>query len=175
MKMKYLILGCMLFIGTSTGFFGTADVINAAPSKELIEGAKNEGEVEVYATLGIEDATRMVTKFQETYPFVKVKLTRADSEKLLTRVLLEARAQKNFTDVIQTVGFSMHTFMKKGVLESHTASEDRFYPNEFKERPYWTAAYVNPYVVAYNTKLIAAGSAPKIYADLLKPAWLERS
>ena len=152
-------------------FLFSKGLLAATVHDELIEGAKREREVEVYATLGLEDAAALVAKFEAKYPFLKVKLTRADSEKLLTRVLLESRARQRFADVIQTVAFSMHAFVKKGILASYVPSEDRFYDKEFKGQTFWTAAYVNPYVVAYNTKMAPRDRLPKSYSDLLHPVW----
>ena len=163
--------GWLILLSAIAQLFLLARVSPAATTDEIIQAAKKEREIEVYATLGIEDATGLVTRFEEKYPFLKVKLTRADTEKLLTRVLLEARARRQFADVIQTVAFSMHAFVKKGILGSYVSSEDRFYLKDFKGPTYWTAAYVNPYVVAYNIRMIPRESLPKSYTDLLNPAW----
>lgn len=143
----------------------------AATGEELIEGAKREGEVVLYASMNIEEANTTVAKFEEKYPFLKVRLARTGSEKLLNRVLTEARAKKYFADVIQTVEFSMYTLRTKGVLSRYLSPEDRFYPREFKEEGYWTTVYYNPYVVAYNTKMVPREGLPKSYEDLLGPVW----
>src|SRR5262245_53384761 len=73
----------------------------AASRDQLIDGAKKEGEVVLYASMNLEEANVMISRFEQKYPFVKVKLNRADSEKLLSRILVEARAKKSFADVIQ--------------------------------------------------------------------------
>ncbi len=143
----------------------------AAPSKEVIEGARKEGEVVVYASMNLGEANAMIAKFEERYPFVKVKLNRTGSEKLLTKVLTEARANKSFADVIQTVEFSMHVFNRKGVLARYTPTEDFLYPKEFKEQSFWTTVYYHPYVVAYNTRLVPPAALPKTYEELLDPRW----
>jgi iron(III) transport system substrate-binding protein len=63
----------------------------------------------------------------------------------------------------------MYTLRTKGALGRYSSPEHQFYGKDFKEEPYWTAMYTNPYVVAYNTKLIARERVPKAYEDLLKP------
>ncbi len=143
----------------------------AAPPKEVIEGAKKEGEVVVYASMNLGEANTMIAKFEERYPFVKVKLNRTGSEKLLTKVLTEARANKSFADVIQTVEFSMHVFNRKGVLARYIPVEDSLYPKEFKEQGFWTTVYYHPYVVAYNPRLVPPATVPKAYEELLDPKW----
>lgn len=146
------------------------DSFGASPG-DLIEGAKKERELILYASMNLEEANETIRRFEEKYPFIMVKLARTGSEKLLTRVLTEARAKKSFADVIQTVEFSMHTLRNSGVLGRYLSSENRFFPKEFKEEGYWTTVYYNPYVVGYNTRLVARENLPKIYEDLLNPAW----
>src|SRR5687767_8469769 len=71
----------------------------AATTDALIEEAKREGEVVYYASMNLSEANALIGAFEKRYPFIKVKLNRTGSEKLLTRVLTEARAKKNFADV----------------------------------------------------------------------------
>jgi iron(III) transport system substrate-binding protein len=74
--------------------FALAALALAASREQLIEAAKREGEVVVYASMNLEEANQMIARFEQKYPFVKVRLNRTDSEKLLTRILVEARAKK---------------------------------------------------------------------------------
>jgi len=115
-------------------FFGSAQVSTAASRDPWIEGAKKEGEVILYASMNLEEANAMISRFEQKYPFVKVKLNRTDSEKLLTKILAEARAKKSFADVIQTLGFAMHTLKKSQHLGYYLGSENGNYPKEFKKR-----------------------------------------
>ena len=157
--------------------FGVAFIIaathsaSAASRDQLIDGAKKEGEVVLYASMNLEEANTMIARFEQKYPFVKVKLNRADSEKLLTRILVEARAKRPFADVIQTLGFGMHTLKKSQLLGQYLSPENGYYPKEFKEEGYWTTVYTNPYVVAYNPRLVGKEQLPRKYEDLLQPMW----
>jgi iron(III) transport system substrate-binding protein len=146
-------------------------VVSAATRDQLIDGAKKEAEVVVYASMNLEEANTMIARFEQKYPFVKVKLNRADSEKLLTRILVEARAKRPFADVIQTLGFGMHTLKKSQLLGQYLSPENGYYPKEFKEEGYWTTVYTNPYVVAYNPRLVGKEQLPRKYEDLLHPMW----
>src|SRR5437016_8458436 len=125
-------------------FFGSTRVLTAARGDPWIEGAKKEGEVILYASMNLEEANAMISRFEQKYPFVKVKLNRTDSEKLLTKILAEARAKKSFADVIQTLGFAMHTLKKSQHLGHYLGSENGNYPKEFKEEGYWTTVYTTP-------------------------------
>jgi iron(III) transport system substrate-binding protein len=159
-----LILSSLLLICPS-------QMLHAASNDALIEGAKREGEVVFYASMNLGEANNLIAKFEARYPFIKVRLNRTGSEKLLTKVLTEARAKKMFADVIQTVEFSMHLFNRSGVLARHIPQADGLYPQDFKEQGYWTTVYYNPYVVGYNTRLVQPRMLPKSYDDLLDPRW----
>lgn len=136
-----------------------------------LDAAKREGEVVYYASMNLTEANALIGEFQKRYPFVKVKLNRAGSERLLTRVLTEARAKKSFADVIQTVEFSMHIFRRSGILARYLPQSNAAYPQEFKEEGYWTTVYYNAYVTAYNTRLVPPRDIPRIYEDLLDAKW----
>jgi iron(III) transport system substrate-binding protein len=136
----------------------------------LVEEAKKEGEIVLYVGLAGEgEAVR--AKLQQKYPFLNIKANHVQNRQILSKVLTEARAGKHLADVIQTLSFGMYTLRTRGVLGRYVSPETQFYPKEFKEEGYWTAMYTNPYVVAYNTKLVARDRIPKTYEDLLKPGW----
>jgi iron(III) transport system substrate-binding protein len=151
--------------------FGPLPIRAATTSDSLIDTAKRESEVVYYASMNLSEANAVIGEFEKRYPFIKVKLQRTGSEKLLTRVLTEARAKKTFADVIQTVEFSMHIFNRSGILARHTPSANALYPKDFKEDGFWTTVYYNAYVTGYNTRLVAARALPRTYDDLLDPKW----
>ena len=150
---------------------GSLSVAHAASTDATLDAAKREGEVVFYASMNLAEANIMIAEFEKRYPSIKVKLNRAGSEKLLTRVLTEARAKRGSADVIQTVEFSMHILTRSGVLARHISQSDSLYPKNFKEEGFWTTVYYNPYVAAYNTRLVAPRMMPKTYDDLLDPKW----
>ncbi len=121
--------------------------------------------------MNLSEAHALIGEFEKRYPFLKVRLQRTGSEKLLTRVLAEARAKKHFADVIQTVEFSMYVFHRAGILARHSPQANALYPKDFKEDGFWTTVYYNAYVSAYNTRLVPARALPKTYDDLLDPKW----
>jgi iron(III) transport system substrate-binding protein len=143
--------------------------LRAATQDAMIEAAKREGEVVYYASMNLAEANAIIAEFEKRYPFIKVKLNRTGSEKLLSKVLTEHRVKKLSADVIQTVEFSMHLFQRSGVLAQYTPQSNAQYPADFKEDGFWTTVYYNPYVIAYNTKLVPKQTAPRRYEDLLDP------
>jgi iron(III) transport system substrate-binding protein len=153
---------------SAAGFYSVG---TAATHDALIDAAKREGEVVYYASMNLSEANTLIGEFEKRFPFIKVKLNRTGSEKLLTRVLTEARAKKTFADVIQTVEFSMHIFSRSGILARYTPQANSLYPKDFKEEGFWTTVYYNTYVTGYNTRLVPARTLPKTYDDLLDPKW----
>lgn len=162
------LLAVLTFIAAYPSF------VLAAAVDSLIEAAKREGEVVYYASMNLSEANVLIGEFEKRYPFVKVRLHRTGSEKLLSRVLTEARAKRHFADVIQTVEFSMHIFGRAGVLARYVPQANSWYPKEFKDEGFWTTVYYNAYVTGYNTKLVAAPTLPKTYDDLLDPRWKDK-
>ncbi|HEX9786654.1 MAG TPA: extracellular solute-binding protein [Candidatus Binatia bacterium] len=158
-------LAVLLWVAASTS------VGEAASQDALIEAAKREGEMVYYASMNLSEANAIIGAFEKRYPFIKVRLQRTGSEKLLTRVLTEFRAKKTFADIIQTVEFSMHVFNRSGVLARYLPRSNAVYPKEFKEEGFWTTVYYNAYVTAHNTRLVPASQLPKTYDDLLDPQW----
>jgi iron(III) transport system substrate-binding protein len=175
MTMRILSLirfGVIVFLSASLApLIALPGSLYAAAGDALVEAAKREGEVVYYASMNLSEANAIIAEFEKRYPFIKVKLNRTGSEKLLTKVMTEFRVKKLPADIIQTVEFSMHLFGRAGVLAQYTPQANAQYPGDFKEEGLWTTVYYNPYVVAYNTKLVPKQMVPRKYEDLLDPRW----
>jgi len=143
----------------------------AALGEGSMELAKREAEVVYYASMNLSEANALIGEFERRFPFIKVKLNRAASEKLLTRLLAEYSTKRSFADVVQTVEFSMHILARRGILARYAPQANSLYPKQFKEEGYWTTVYYNAYVTGYNNKLVPAENLPKTYDDLLDPIW----
>ena len=138
---------------------------------KLIEGAKKEGELVIYGTTDLRQATLLNDKFRQKYPFIDVKLNRLTSDNLYPRVIAETRSGKFLSDILQNNTLGMY-FLKRGKFLAHYLSpEDRFYSNVFKDQGYWTTSSTNVHVIGYNTRAIARDKLPKRWEDLLHPAW----
>ena len=82
------------FIALAIGYSLLARPGNAQEIKReaLLEGAKREGKLQIYALLVVSDHMQIIQRFKEKYPFIDVALYRATSERLFTRIETEARA-----------------------------------------------------------------------------------
>ena len=146
-------------------------ISSAIAAESLVDAAKKEGEVVFYAGMTPSDLEILRAKFQEKYPFVRLKVNRVGGGKILTKIMTEVRTGNHFADVIQTNQFDLYTFRKIGLLDDYLSPEDSFYSNAVKDRGYWTSYQLLIRVVAYNTKLVPPDRLPKTYQDLLNPKW----
>src|SRR2546429_9566079 len=71
--------------------------------RKLVEGAKKEGELNLYTSAQSDDMGALVGAYEKKYG-VKVSVWRASSEKELQRAVAEARANRNTVDVVETNG-----------------------------------------------------------------------
>jgi iron(III) transport system substrate-binding protein len=139
---------------------------------KLIEEAKKEGKVVVYAAYATADANAFKAAFEKKYPFIQFEYFRAGKDKLLARYLTEVKAGRFFPDVYQSSIFPIMTLQQRGLLGKYNSPERAAYADAFKDREgYWTTAYVNAMTVAYNTRLVKPDEVPKSYEDLLLPKW----
>ena len=150
----------------------TPSMCQEVKQEAIIEGARKEGKLQIYALLVVADHMQIIQRFKEKYPFIDVALYRTTSERLYTRIETEARANNHLADVIGISGFQMYQLVKRGLMAKYESPERRYYEPTFKDKDgYWTAYYVNPIVTAYNTRQVSAHDAAKDYGDLLDPKW----
>ena len=57
----------------------------------------------------------------------------------------------------------------------YVSTEAAFYDDDLKDKEgYWHAAYVIPWFLGYNTKMVKKDEVPKTYEELLNPKWKRR-
>ncbi len=146
-------------------------MVKAQP-KEILEGVKKEGKVVFYSSLTIQEIDQVAVPFTKKYPFLKVEPFRGNSEQLLQKITIEARAGRVQHDVAQFDAFEEWQLQKLGLLQRYKSPEAKDYPNIYKDpEGYWTAMYANYLVLGYNTKQVKEEELPKKWEDLLLPKW----
>jgi iron(III) transport system substrate-binding protein len=141
-------------------------------SAKLIEGAKKEGQAVWYTTTTLDQSQQVVQAFEKKYPFIKVTLFRTGGGPLLNKILTETRGGLNAWDVVVGRGEMVLPLIDKKLLATYVSPErSGVYPVLMDKRGYWTAWYVNGYVLGYNTKLVKKDDVPKTYEALLNPKW----
>jgi iron(III) transport system substrate-binding protein len=139
---------------------------------KLMEEAKKEGKVVVYAAYSAADANAFKAAFEKKYPFIKFEYFRAGKDKLLSRYLTEVKAGQFFPDVYQSSVFPVMTLLQRGLLGKFLSAERAAYSDGLKDKEgYWTAVYLNAMTIAYNTRLVKPEEVPKSYQDLLLSKW----
>jgi ABC-type Fe3+ transport system substrate-binding protein len=166
---SFLIAGVLLFSSWSVC------TARAGSDAKTIEAAKNEGAVSYYTTMTLSQSKKVVDRFQKKYPSIKPELFRGGGDEVLNRILNEARGGLNAWDVVSTRGDSVLPLMDAKLITSYRSPESKFIDRDMvDDEGYWTAYYVNPYVLGYNTKLVNKGEVPKTYEQLLDPKWKGR-
>jgi iron(III) transport system substrate-binding protein len=137
---------------------------------ELVEGAKKEKNVMFWSAMRIEDNAALVKGFEAKYPFIKVEVFRASSEKLVNRAVTESLAGKNTADVLN--GFALKALQNRSMLMAYRSPEAVHYPTGFKDpEHHWVSLYNGYSTIGYNSRLVSKGDAPKNWQDLLNPRW----
>jgi iron(III) transport system substrate-binding protein len=147
--------------------------LTTAADQQIIEGARKEGKLMIYSLLAVPDHSIIVNRFREKYPFIDVSLIQPGaSERITARVMTEALAGQYLVDVVGVSRLNMSHLIQRGLLMSYDSPERQGFDPAFKDKKgFWTAFYVNPSVMSYNTHLVPPPAAPKSYPDLLDARW----
>ena len=152
--------------------FWVAPVLARAATPEVIEGAKKEGEVVWYGGGSGEINEVHAKNFSKKYPFLQVKKTRIQSQRLLVRFEAESKAGKHIADIVRTTDWYIDIFKQKGLLMKYESPERKAFINELKDRDgYYTALYKQLHAIAYNTRMVRKQDLPRSYDGLLDPKW----
>ncbi len=169
-----LLAGCLLATAATAQTSDANILTYAGPDRteRLIEGAKKEGELTYYSAMIVNQALRPLTAaFQAKYPFIKISYWRADSEEIETKISAEIRANNPVGDVIEGTGIG-ELAVRAGLAQPIVSPELSVVPERFRDpNRLWVPTRMSYFAMAYNTRLIAAGTQPKTYDDLLDENW----
>jgi iron(III) transport system substrate-binding protein len=146
-----------------------AQMQGANRRQALIDGAKKEGEVTVYAVNP--GMAKITAEFTKKYG-VKVNLWRASSENVLQRVVTEGRAGRAELDVVQNSSPEIEATRREKLLQAvNSPYLADMITQAVPAHKEWVGYAINEYVQAYNTNKIKKEDLPKSYQDLLDPKW----
>jgi len=147
-------------------------LLAAAERVKIVDGAKREGRLVLYTGMDTEEANLYTNEFSKKYPFIKSDVFRSNGEKVQARFLVEHRANVHNADIFQTSIIQVYQLKNSGLLAKYVSEEAAAYADGFKDpQGHWTAFYQIPYVIGYNTRLVAPKDAPASYEDLLQTRW----
>lgn len=148
---------------------------NAKPSwldESLLPAAKAEGQVVVYSTTNEQEGLPLWKLFEDATG-IKVLYVRASDAQILSRVIIEARANQRTWDIAQTANiqkFPQDFLLSYAPPDSKALMQDARGPNDK-----WFGVYANYNTPAYNTNLVKRENLPTRLEDWVKhPEWAGR-
>ena len=145
---------------------------DAASDPAIIEAAKKEGQLTLWTSSDLRTASRVVERFEQKYPFLKVKVFRTGTGALHNKMITEALAGQQNWDVMNSQMFTRDLIKRKLLARYKSPEADKLLDANFRdELGYWTAIYAIPFVLGYNANLVKPTEVPKTYAELLSARW----
>jgi iron(III) transport system substrate-binding protein len=142
--------------------------------QRVLSAARQEGSVTIYSSLNVEDLTDLAAAFDKKYG-IKLKFWRAGSEKVLQRIVTEARAARHEFDIVETNGPELEALHREKLLQPAVSTHFAdLVPQAIQPHREWIGTRLNMFVQVYNTKLVKKEDFPKTYQDLLDPKWKGR-
>jgi iron(III) transport system substrate-binding protein len=145
---------------------------SVAADPKIVEAAKKEGKLVAYVSMLTENATALLAEFRKKYPFIDTSLYRANTQKLLPKIQLEARTQQHQADIISATFTIWNELTQGKLIMKYDSPERSRFPVGLKDADgYWNILHLGVQGMAYNTRLVTPEIAPKRYEDLLHPRW----
>ncbi len=140
-------------------------------TQRLIDGAKKEGTLLLYSSLSPEEITAIGNDFEAKYG-IKLQSWRGDSENIVRRAVVEARAGRYDVDIAETSGTEMEALKRENLLRDLKLPVfDDLLPQAIMPHKQWIATRLIVFVAAYNTNVIKPADAPRTFEDLRDPKW----
>jgi iron(III) transport system substrate-binding protein len=151
---------------------GIHNLSTAQRRSTLEEGARKEGEIIWYTSMGFTDFPKIVGAFEKTFPYVKIRTNRLSQSSLMPKIDTEARAGRFAVDVVGSAPVEMWELKQSGYSAAYLSPELKAFPSgSYDPQGFWSSTEVTPLVLAFNTTLLPVGEAPRNYQDLLVPKW----
>ncbi len=133
-------------------------------SAETVAAAKAEGgEIIIYGSMNEQEALPLWKAF-ETTTGIKVQYVRSSDTGLMSRIVLEARAQQKSWDLVVTTAVSK---LPQEFLQTLDLPEARnIDPKAIDPKKKWYGVYSNYNSPAYNTKFVDKANLPKSYEEM---------
>jgi iron(III) transport system substrate-binding protein len=166
----------LLFLAAFLTVLSRAAAASAQQNPSIFENAKKEGEFVWYGTLtGGSIVGRIISAFEARYPPVKVKYLRLGGAGFIERIRSEARSGKYLWDVATSEYIQFFELPKYVSLARYAPPDLQHYSSTHRDaNGTWVSIYGAIATIAWNTRMVKAGEAPKDWRDLLQPRWKGR-
>ena len=156
---------------TATNAFAAAKTMTL---DELYQKALQEGgTLAYYGSLAQVNAEKILPMFEERFPGIKVEHIDATADKLVARVITEARGGKTLADVFSTSMEYVYQVNQQGLLLQALPPEAMAYPENLRGQ-YWVATDLQSIVASWNTNLVRPDETPRQFEDFADPKWKNR-
>lgn len=163
---RFAVLAMMLPFAHETASLRADDALVA-------EAQRERGTVRWYTALNVGGSKPVADAFEKKYPFIKVAVNRLSNERILNRILTEAKSNAPQFDVTSFAYLPM--LAEKGLLAHYVSFETKAYQEGFFDpKGHWVSMYSNLIVLGYNTRALNEASIPKDWPDLLDTRWSEK-
>src|SRR5512138_2089908 len=153
--MRHAVSAAFIATVLAVGSTAQAQVPQGYPADyaRIVEAAKKEGKVVVYATTDAVAANPLIKDFETLYAGIKVEYSDLNSTELYNRFMAEAGANNGSAD---------------GHAAAYASPEIKALPKwaVWKDSAYGTT--YEPITFVYNKRLVPEGDVPKDHPDLLK-------
>jgi len=134
-----------------------------------------EGEVQFYTAHSLAQDEKMVRAFMNTFPAIKVEITRAGGSTLHEKMLTEQAAGVLKADVvINSDAIYLREFYDKGWLREHIPPSCDLFPEGSKLTGYYYPTGASAIIIAYHSAIVSEEEAPKDWIDLGDAKWKGR-
>ncbi|MBI4523229.1 MAG: ABC transporter substrate-binding protein [Deltaproteobacteria bacterium] len=177
LKLGICVTAAFVVVAIASGLSGASDFKSLSGLREpersriLLEQAKREGELNFYTVVELGVSKSVAVAFEKKYG-IRVNLTRASSDRLMTRFVTEGRAGKAQADIMENDAPELTSMAAQGYFEIiQSPHVDRLPKHIAGPNRGWFGSRYTFYVLGYNTRLVASQDLPKSYEDLLHPSW----
>ncbi len=136
---------------------------------KVVDAAKKEGKVVVYATTDAVAANPLIKDFETLYPGVQVEYSDLNSTELYNRFIAEAAAGSGTGDLMWSSAMDLQVKLAtEGKAETYASPEIPSLPKwaVFQNQAYGTT--YEPITFVYNKRLVPADDVPQDHTALLK-------
>ncbi|HEY7557824.1 MAG TPA: ABC transporter substrate-binding protein [Candidatus Binatia bacterium] len=154
-----------------------AEINKMAPAerqKKLVAGARQEGELMLYSSSGLEEVRALTKHFAGKYPFINARFMRKGGSQLFNVAQLEFKGQKRIVDVYWAGHSTLGPMLKgqKEMLARYFSPERSGIPDDYKDKEgYWTATRTSVAIFGYHSQRVPKDKVPKVFTNLLDPFW----
>lgn len=131
----------------------SSDNANEGTEEVVAEEVRVEGELQFYTSQPDTDATALVSKFNEIYPDVEVKIFRSGTEEVIGKLLAEKQAGSVQADVLLVAdNVTFESLKEQELLASYESPEYSNLPAEFVDADFmYAGTKIMATVLAVNT------------------------